>query len=158
MAVITDTGTTLGLELEISGGAPALFVEYKRLGTGMTNGEVNSPQRLVDLVVSQAEGADLIDRVVLWIEEVKANQGIRLIDSLADLPLELTSSMTVAPDGIVYSMETGTLMVQISWDKSSDEVTIFAGEAFTVSFEGFIYYVDTLVDLVNAIEKEKAAA
>ena len=158
MAVITGTGTTLGLELEISGGAPALFVEYKRLGTGMDNGEVSSPVRTVDLVVPQVEGAALVTRVVTWIGEVRANQSI-VTSSLADLPLELDSAPIplVTPTGIHYEIKMGSLIIEIDWDKVTDEVTIHAGPAFTVSLEGFMYYVDTLVDLIKTIELVKAA-
>ena len=162
MAVITGSGTTLGLELEIASGAPALFVEYKRLGTDCHNGEVFSPVRPVALVVPQSEGAALVARVRRWIGEISTNQSI-IPAPLADLPLEVTSSVTVAPDGITYEAKIGDLSVEIDWDKAIDPqtgdstVTIHAGAAFTISYEAFDYYVSTLEDLVKAIELEKLA-
>ena len=158
MAIIKDTGTTLGLELEIEDGpsiTQVLYVLYKRLGTGMDNGEVFSPVRPTALVMPQEEGVRLVQRVNLWTGEVRANQSI-VTEPLADLPLEL-DSMVVSPTGITYEIKMASLWVEISWDKASDNVTIQAGPEFTVSLEGFLYYMETLKALIRAIELEKAA-
>ena len=158
MAIIKDSGTTLGLELEIEDGpgiVQVLYVEYKRLGTGVDNGTVFSPVRPAALVMSQEEGARLVQRVDLWTGEVRANQSI-VTDSLADLPLAL-DSLIVSPTGITYEMKMANLWVEISWDKASDNVTIQAGPEFTVTLEGFLYYMDTLKELIRASELEKLA-
>ena len=158
MAIIKDTGTGLFLELEIEDGpsiTQVLFVTYKRLGTGCPNGCVSSPARPAALVMPQEEGARLVQRVALWTGEVRANQSI-VTDALADLPIEL-DSMEVSPAGITYEIKMASLAVEISWDKATDFVTIEAGLEFTVTLEGFLYYIDTLKKLIRAIELEKAA-
>ncbi len=158
MANIKDSGTGLFLELEIAEGpsiTQVLFVTYKRLGTGCPNGCVSSPARPAALIVPQEEGARLVTRVNTWTGEVRSNQSI-VTEPLADLPLEL-DSMVVSPDGITYEIKMASLAVEISWDKASDLVTIEAGLAFTVTLEGFLYYVETLKELIKAIELAKAA-
>lgn len=154
MANIKDTGTTLGLELEIDNNPATLFVEYRRLGSGNPNGCVSSPARLADLVIPQLEGADLIRRVDRWTGEVRSNQSI-VVAPLADLPIEL-DSMVVSPEGITYEIKMAALHIEISWDKASDLVTIHAGLEFTVTLEGFLYYIETLKELTRAIELAKA--
>lgn len=154
MAIIKDSGTGLFLELEIEEGpsiSQVLFVTFKRLGTGCPNGCVSSPERLTALVMPQEEGARLVTRVDHWTGEVRANQNI-VTDPLTDSPLELDTGPVIGPDGITYEIKMASLHVEISWDKSTDLVTIEAGLAFTVTLEGFLYYVRTLKELIRAIE------
>ena len=156
-STLSETGTELSLVLKVGANPKALYVHYQAIDSIYPNGEIYSPARLADLVVSQEDGQKLVERVVEWIAEVRNNQSLRsAIPPLAQLPFELVSNLTVSPDGIYYLIEMASLMIHIEWDKLSDEVTIFAGDEFTVPFEAFIYYVDTLVDLVNAILIEKS--
>ena len=109
----------------------------------------------VGLPKPRAEGDALVARVENWIGEITTKQNI-VTAALADLPLELDSGPVVGPDGITYEIKMASLSVEISWDKASDNVTIHAGAAFTVTLEGFMYYVNTLRNLIRAIELEKA--
>ena len=154
MSIIT--GIELSLVLKVGANPKALYVHYSSIDTGFSNGQVHSPERLVPLVFPQSEGWDLISRVLEWIEEVKSAVHITDAISLADFPVDFNSNLLVGPDGIDYSMTMGNLDIDMAWDKGSDTVTISAGPEFTVSFEAFLYYVDTLVDLTNAILIQKA--
>jgi len=163
MAIITETATELSLVLKIGENPKALYVHYQRIDSNLPNGCIYSPIRPLDLVVPQEEGETLVNRVLEWITEVKNNQNIRNILPLADLPFEVTSTAVESPEGINYRVEIGThgeentLEIDINWTKNTDEVTIFAGAEFTIPFEAFIYYVDTLVDLIETIKIEKAS-
>jgi len=156
MAIIAEIGTELSLVLKVGENPKALYVHYSKIDSGLINGQVYSPERLLDLVVPQSEGEALINRVLKWIDEIKRNQPPTNLVIIADMPFEVNSSLLVGPDGVYYLFEMGDLSIHIEWDKGTDEVTIFAGNSFTVSFEGFIYYVDTLVDLTNEIKKQQA--
>lgn len=146
--------TGLQLEIKIDEVPKALFVIYSILDTDTTMGRIVSPARTVPLLVSQEDGKFIVNRVAAWIEEIKAIQKIAP-KRLHEVPAEVTLIET-DPKGISYNIEMGTLGQDISWDKATDEVTIAAGQAYDITFEGFIYYVGTLLDLIAAIEKEKA--
>ena len=49
----------------------------------------------------------------------------------------------------------GGIDIVMDWEKSTDLLTIYAGPEFTVSFEAFNYYVQTLIDLDKMIERER---
>lgn len=161
MNIIAAKEYSLYLKLGVD--PKALFVHYQRIDTGQINGTVVSPIRPVDLVAPQVEMASVVVDVRDWIEgTVSHGQRLQDLDVLPDLPVELRTSVTYTPEAVIdYLVEIGEdihpdqLSVHISWDQATDNVTIYAGDAFLVTYEAFIWYVGTLEELIRRIELVK---
>ena len=50
-----------------------------------------------------------------------------------------------------YNIEMETLDQTIEWDAGNGTFTLRARQAYDISIEAFIYYLDTLDDLISAI-------
>ena len=150
-------GTELSIVFETTPQQLDLFVGYRKLGETAINGVVWSPQRFDDLVINPALGLSIMKEVEGWIQDVRSTQVITP-NIHPDVPIEYR--MGYVPSGIDFNMESGilleegTLDITIHWERATDVVTIYAYQAFKVSLETFIFYVDRIFDMFYAIAND----
>lgn len=153
MSTIAASETTLGLNFKTDGDTKEPWCFYQRLDTGCANGQVSGMMRAAPLTVSFPDFSAWVSRVNVWTGEIRTGLSL-LVDPLADLSVELTSGVISTPQGLSYKLEMATLDINISWDRAANTVTIEPFEAYTLTFEGFLYAVRTWEELVLAITRE----
>ena len=146
--------TSIGLEAiisdDITGPEPkSIFVEWSALDTDNGNGNVSAPARTEPIELKMVEFEAEIARLVKWIGEVKDNQDIHPNKAHGD-----TAELIVQPipTGLSYKIEMGTLDVIMNWEATANSVTLEARQAYDITFERYIYFIDTLRDFIKAIK------
>lgn len=144
----------IGMVMQIDDGPITTMVNHRVLGTGEKHGIVDGMARTMDLVINPQMLNIMIAGAIKWIENAKRTHKISPKIN-PDLPVEFSIIPTAI--GIDYKIEMETLDQEITWIKEPETLTFHAAQAFEISVEAFIYYIDTLVDLLTAINIEKAS-
>lgn len=126
-----------------------IFAEYQKLDTVEVNGSISSPLRASDLIMTIDVAGEVLTSLRIWIGSIISTQKIT-VSERPDHPYELTVSIS-AP-GMNYNIEMETLDQTIIWDSAAETFTMSPRQAFDLSIEAFIYYLDTLDDLLNAVK------
>ena len=150
MSTIAASETTFGLNFKTTGDTKERWCFYERLDTDNDNGKVSGMMRAAPLTLPFSDFAAWVSRLNIWTGTIRSGLSL-LVDPLADLSVELTAGVVSTPRGLAYKLEMATLDINISWDRAAKSVTIEPFGAYTVTFEGFLYAVRTLEELVKTI-------
>ena len=143
------TGTNLCFVYQSGSDLVVETAQYQLLDSAFDGGTVFGDAFGSDLVLTRDDFADLLKGAKAFIKSISSVQSTRQTD-LPDTPLDLTME-TTAP-GVNYSITIGDLIRTIVWDSGSEELTIQAGAAFSIAYTAYIYYIDSLLDLVYTID------
>ena len=127
----------------------AQIAEYQILDSDFDSGTVFGDGFSGDLVLTRDEFADLLKGSKAYLSSISSVHSTRLVD-IPDVPLDLTM-LDTAP-GVNYSITVGDLIQTITWDSGSEELTIHSSSAFSISYTAYTYFIDSLHDLVYAID------
>jgi len=123
---------------------------WQKLESSSPNGDVSAPARISDLILTLDAAKQRLTMSSLWIASIISIQKMTTTDR-PDLPVELNMATTAT--GIDYKIQMETLDQIITWNRNQQELTIHAAQASNISFEAFMYYIDTLSDLIKAIDQ-----
>lgn len=143
-----QTGINLSEIYKIDALPVETLATYQLLDTSETNGCVSSEARTTDLILNLEAARVIINSARLWVNWIISVQKITVKD-FPDHPYELT--VHVSAPGMNYNIEMETLDQTIEWDAGNGTFTLRARQAYDISIEAFIYYLDTLDDLISAI-------
>lgn len=143
-----ETGINLSAVYKIDELDVAIMATYQLLDVQETNGCVSSEARTSDLILTFDAAQEIIKSARLWVNWIISVQKITVKD-FPDNPYELTVS--VSAPGMNYNIEMETLDQTIVWDNTAKTFTLLSRQAYDISIEAFIYYLDTLDDLLNGI-------
>ncbi len=144
-----QTGINLSAIIKIDALPVEIMATYQLLDVTDANGCISAEARGSDLVMSLDFAKEMIKSARLWIGAITSVQKITLSDR-PDHTYELT--VRVSAPGMNYNIEMKTLDQTIEWDAGNETFTMRARQAFDISIEAYIYYLNTLDDLLNAID------
>lgn len=148
--MVFDLGINLSIVFKFESDPVALFLQYQKLDSSNENGHVTGQARINDLVLTNDIVSQVHKTLVEWIGAIISVQKINIKET-PDLPLELT--VTETPTGISYLIEMGNLDQLITFDSVAKTCTLHASQTFTISFEAFMYFTETIGDLLAKIDQ-----
>lgn len=143
-----QTGINLSGIFKIDALPVQTLATYQLLDTPETNGSVSSEGHAEDLILTLEAARVIITAARLWVNWIISVQKINVKD-FPDHTYEI--AVSPSPPGMNYNIEMETLDQTIVWDSNAETFTMMASQAYNISIEAFIYYLDTLDDLINAI-------
>ena len=148
MAILT--GINLSGVYQLDGGPVVSLTTYQLLDSDFICGTVFADASLSDIIMTRDDFVDLLKLAKSLFAAISHIQSTR-ITGLPDIPVDL--SMTITAPGIVYTIAMGDLDVSVTWDIAQQQLTIGTFLAFTISFDAYVYFIDSLHDLAVEIDK-----
>lgn len=143
------TGVNCVNVFQLDGNPVMALGTYQLLDSGFVGGTVFRDALLSDIIMTRDNFTDLLKGAKTWIAGISHLQSTRITE-VPDIPIDLNISIT-AP-GIVYTIVMGDLEITATWDSSVEELTIGTFPAFSVSFQAYIYFINSLHDLAVSID------
>lgn len=144
-----ELGINLSVVYQIDENPVETLVKYQKIASSHPTGDVSAEAKLSDIVMPIDIFKDVHRTVLDFTSSIISVHKITT-NKNPDMPVELR--ILEAAPGITYNLQMATLDQDITWNIANQEITIHIAQAYNISLEAFIYYMNTLKDLITAIE------
>ncbi len=132
----------------------AVSFTYYNHGAEPPYGGVRSVELLLPHVITLTELKEnifaidkFIDHVVNVVKTIKPVPK----NPVPDRPLEY--SVELVGDELKYKIEMESMLVAATYDKTTEEITFAPRDAYDVSWQGFLFFCETIKDFQTEIER-----